>query len=223
MKTIQELNSKWYWRLVKVFYCILLLVILLGTLWLSFDYLQTYNPEKIKDIKITYNDIVKRVNFLNSNFSDKTITKDIILEKKLENKDIVLLLALWNHNNKWDLWFYESNLPVDAKKCGEEIQKYRNWEITIIDWSLCWISIFKKSLNEILSIPSDWENSNFYIETLYETLKSWKHIYQDYFWLKQFIFFVAYWIGILVIFWILTFIFRWIIYYIILWKFNPEK
>lgn len=222
MKTVRELNSRWYWRLIKVFYFLILLGILLGSLWLSYDNLQIYNPEKIRDIEVKYNDIIQKINFLNSNFAGKPIKRDEIIEKKLANKDIVLLLALWTHNGKWDLWFYESTSTGDSKKCTEEIEKYKSWEITTIDWSYCWVSMYKSILSKISSIPADWKNSNFYTEELYETLNSWR-IYRDYFGLRQYLTIFAYWIWILFVLWAITLLIRWISYYIILWRFNPEK
>ena len=45
MKTIEELNSKWYWRLIRVFYFLLLsIVVFTSCVWIFYHF-HTYNPK----------------------------------------------------------------------------------------------------------------------------------------------------------------------------------
>ena len=48
MKTLSELNSKWYWRLVKVLYFIVILCLFILTSVLICDYFKWYNPKNIE-------------------------------------------------------------------------------------------------------------------------------------------------------------------------------
>lgn len=50
MKTIQELNSKWYWRLLKVIYLLLAVTILIYSVAFLFNFIHVYNPKEINTI-----------------------------------------------------------------------------------------------------------------------------------------------------------------------------
>jgi len=52
MKTLSELNSKWYWRLAKVCWIILNIFIFLGICTSSYIYMGYYNPKKIEAAKL---------------------------------------------------------------------------------------------------------------------------------------------------------------------------
>jgi len=56
MKTIQELNSKWYWRLIKVIYIFIALLVLIGGSIGIFLEVGTYNSKDIKEMITNFND-----------------------------------------------------------------------------------------------------------------------------------------------------------------------
>lgn len=80
MKTLKELNSKWYWRLSKVVYFFILIIVLVASMGGYYYEFTAHDPKDIskisKDIESiykTFDDIEKEVLELNWNYSSGSI------------------------------------------------------------------------------------------------------------------------------------------------------
>lgn len=92
MKTIQELNEKWYWRLVKFFYFLISWVIILFSFFIIYD-LYNFYP------KNTLNEIKKQITWWEDNY------------KKL-NKWKIESLYMFTYNNYLKNFEYSYFTPI---------------------------------------------------------------------------------------------------------------
>ncbi len=239
MKTIQELNSKWYWRLIKVAYIWVFIISVLASIWGIYFSILKYNPDNIEAVE---KKISSESSFRDNMLSyDKKIEEDFwsfisIDEFKSHSwffmwsdtatklKNVKILLALWynidfvsigltdSDNDGYDKWLLNDNWSLFINRNDVD-----SWK-TYISSSERFISNSWDELNDAknngYSYFSDYPISNDYDETLGDKE------YLGFIWLIKLI--VLSILGILAnLLWF--YIIRWIVYYIILWKFNPEK
>ncbi len=239
MKTIQELNSKWYWRLVKVAYIFLAILTLIGGSIGVFLELGTYNPKDKKEMITNFNDyywrldeIILKIDNLNGDFSTKNLLSIWTWETV---KPTWLLIIFWKYPNANIEWVYKACEYILKENCYieydinkdpySEYQKKKievwipMWRINDFNWYINRLMELKKYLNEY---QEDWyaypfiRAYNQFFETNYDTDRNYRGPF-EYF--KIFGWFI--WILLWII--LFTYVVRWTTYYIILWKFNPEK
>lgn len=204
MKTIAELNEKWYWRFIKV---IFFLIIFISIIWIfswSYSMYHTYDP---KDVKIVeerfekfYNKYKKgyelnlELKNIYPNFSLENLIK---ITKKLEYKEkvpFILILILLSEYQDWN--FENINFCDDFQI---ELDCIKEWDNKGIDYynkiknnwlkvSFDYVYEFKeiwyiKDINKIIEYYNSYKNWN---KTNKELLKyyldiSWKWWYEKYF------------------------------------------
>lgn len=105
MKTLAELNQKWYWRLGKVAFILFSVFCLVFSVAISVEYIQTnrtYHPEtinkKIEEIKNFEERKTKTINELEKNFPKNNYTPEEIVEifkkKDIENEQKLTTIHL---------------------------------------------------------------------------------------------------------------------------------
>lgn len=144
MKTIEELNQKWYWRLVKVFFFFIVFVSIIWIFAWSYSIYHTYNPKDAKIVeqrfekfKEKFNNVIeinKELKVIYPDFSINNLLK--ISEKlKLDKKIpwVMLLIILseypdantywkiestcwwWYYNDCWTLYYPEKEYYDDLR------------------------------------------------------------------------------------------------------------
>lgn len=239
MKTTQELNSRWYWRLIKVAYIWIFLITIAASIGWVYYGLLDYNPS---NIKLVENKIQKEAEFIsdiqkyNQTIENKFWKYISINEFKSYSwffmwtgidtniKNIKILLALWYNISNVNPWEVDSDLNGYnnwLENTGWYLYVKRNdidsWE-SYIENSDTFIKNAISELNDVknggYAYFSDYPISNDYEETLGN-----KEYLGFMWWIKLILLSVlAIAVNILCFYLI-----RWIVYYIILWRFNPEK
>lgn len=238
MKTIQELNSKWWWRLVKVIYIFVIIVIFTGTNIEAFYETKIYNPKIFEKI---WSDIQKPVEFVNKikvaveslnwNYSGpslKSISSSWIVKTwpilyilakypdvKIEWVDIVCKMV-----SKTDCYFNEINdsyykiymdYNIRVEVPEYQINSFREWIDSINKINYLYNNVWNDQFN--------YDLINNYNQFFWEEIS----VYKDYHWFSEYIKIICF--SFLIFIWIITIslILRGTLFYIILWKFNPEK
>ncbi len=250
MKTIQELNSKWYWRLIKVVYGLFIFLLISISGFILYNSNIWYNQAKLREAESVINE--------KSKVSGALEKMDLYSDwDKLKLSDIKVI---WPNVDEYNYniigWYYvfaeDSWKKIDRVfVCWREVKiwcssdpmvSYIENSINDIDWSSV-IVISQDTYNnskEFITFKMQIEdnaknaikkliNRETYIKNFNEFKEStWTDISEiiwerNYRWLYEIIR-ISIWI-IWILIWILIFtlMFRWLIYYIILWKFNPEK
>ncbi len=216
MKTIQELNSKWWWRFLKVVYFIWFVLILGLSAILYYDIFQVYNPDSIyqvmkKQITKDYWNYQNRegkslesFGFIIPNETSVEISadkmkkvNDFLREKWITAEDIIALAE-----EDW----------IDPE---EAFQLFRDNWITVKWMPEAKIVELYKLVEKGYSYELLNNYNNYYNE--------YNIVSRDYHWITEFlkIIWSILWTFLWIIF--ITFILKRVVYYIILWKFNPEK
>ncbi len=85
MKTLKELNSKWYWRLLKVIWVIILVPIFLVSILISYGEIhklnEEYSPDSISNVNLKLNDY-------------KNLLEDLKELKVIQNKILTIIPEL---------------------------------------------------------------------------------------------------------------------------------
>lgn len=216
MKTIKELNSKWYWRFLKVAYSIWFIFILGISTVLYYNIFQVYNSEPLyqvikKQITKDYWDYQNRerksLDSLGSTISNEPFVEinadkvkkvnDFLRERWITAEDIIALaeedwsdpeeiLQIFRDNGVTVKWMPEAKI-VELYKLSEKGYSYEL------------LSEYNKHYNE------------------YNTLS------RDYRWIKEYLKII--WSVLWTFLWliVLTFILKRILYYIILWEPFPKE
>lgn len=249
MKTLKELNSKWYWRLVKVIWVLFLFIILIGSAVWFWDFYKTYNPDDIKKVSeeiveyywsyVKLTDSIWDINWDISKEKLKKITFERNWRYEITNWTILYILS---HNRKakieWvlyltnkDNWYYY-RCPTDV--CTHYTEDLpRDLSDYISSWSTLYVTSddvdnFSSYENSLISLNSELEefkNGNSSFEDVYLLRNSFfnknEYFYETHRWFTEWAKIIASTIWIFIGLAVFTIIFRWIFYYIAFWKFNP--
>lgn len=253
MKTLLELNSKWYWRFIKVIWFLFYILIFIWSSIGIFYYFSHYNPDKLEKAKsiIIENSIITKQleNIKNKIPTEKYKLKElkkIIQEDYLNNINsiainFVMLEYLWKKSNQLQI-------------CGREIKLWCYWDpvgtyiidsINDEDYDFV-ITISNNTYNEAKNTFNEYYNIEnkaiSWINDLINNQSNWEWSAFDNFDNKyltninniigkndEYRSLLDYFKIILSILWIVLWIFIFnfillrVIYYIVLWQFFPKK
>lgn len=192
MKTLKELNSKWYWRFIKVIWFILIWFVFIAIFVFLYDYLQGYNPKNIEaadsEIKSTW--VLNITERAKETFTEETIKlsdlpkiitkKDLIINqekqvaqllvvaesvgKKIDRIRICEEFSIWcNYDGVNSVWNYIQNAIYST-----------NYETSVITISKTLYLKTKEDFNE------DYRVANEAVEKI-EKIKSWKSSWESFY------------------------------------------
>ena len=250
MKTIQELNSKWYWRLLKVFYGLFIFTVISISGYILYDANVWYNSVKLREAQEVINEkskvsgIIERINLYSDwgelKLSDiKTIWPNIDEYKyNIVGWYYVFAENTWKKIDRvFVCW-----IGISTWCSSDPMSSYIESSINDISWTSVVVisqetyNIAKEFIRTKTRIEDNAKNTinklinrETYIKNFDEFKEStWINISEiiwerDYRWFYEFIRILVWLIWISLWIFLFTLAFRWIIFYIILWKFNPEK
>jgi hypothetical protein len=242
MKSISELNSKWYWRLIKVIYIILFLIILI--FWLILI-IETYWKDKID----TNNTKVICYYPDDRQFLFPEKHKSFTLKEVWINE---LNSSYYFKNNGFDYKNFITNYPYISLQITLFCINYNNIDNddynieNIEEYNTSWIDmlLYQKSYelrfwkNKIILNNEITKEEDEFIKQMQEYINYVNNSYSNYdrvskldFSIKMFDLKIKYlyWMFILYLLWYLISLYlvfefiRRIFYYIILWKIFPKK
>lgn len=247
MKTLKELNSKWYWRLIKIILFFFVWLIAIWIWYTTFSYafesrVKSYSPEYISKLNQNVSEIKKYTNGLSRKFPNKDITYSEINPNKNEYskyekyrkealiREIRYLLAM---DKKIEgLSPSLQNDDLDMEICengngnGNGLLNFLNngpmngdWGTYWVDW--CGINELKEFIKKV-NIYKSWT----FDEELHKYFSD-DYIYKDYLSLPQKLLWIVLWI-IYFILWltplfIFIFLIRMLTYYVVFGKAFPPK
>lgn len=247
MKTLKELNSKWYWRLIKIIFFFFVWLILIWIWYTTFDNAfewraKSYSPEYISKLDKNVLEIKEYISSLNKKFPNKDIKYTEINPNKNEYskyekyrkdaliKDIRYLLAMDRSIEGLTPSLQNDNL--NKKICengdgnGNGLINFLNngpmngkWGIYWVDW--CGIKDLKEVINKINNYKL-WS----FDEDLYKSFFD-DYIYKDYISFSQKFLWIILW-SIYFVLWLIpllifVFLVRTLAYYVIFGKIFPPK
>lgn len=252
MKNLSELNSKWYWRLIKVIWVIIYIIIFwVSSVWLFF-YFSWYNPEKLenaKNIIIKNSKITQQLEKIEKELPQKNLTlidlKKIIKNEYLNNVNsiainFVMLQNLWKTLDQ--IWVCKEyyNYPLS---CAETNPETILSAINEDKWR--WLYLSYKTYQDAKSAFNDYQNAETKSINWINELISWKStwlwnntfndfekIYNvsiniwweyDYRSILDYIKIIFSVIWVFLLILLFNFIFLRIIYYVVLWQFFPKE
>lgn len=224
MKTLKELNSKWYWRLVKTIYVGSFIVLLWWIYYSVFNEneILTYSKNDIQTIERLAKEEQKKIEAVKNKFQQtdewSILYREDLIKLNVSPEEITILLALGRHI--WGLdyeetWYSMKNYWGD---CDEKITKYlkttyaENEPMQDIILRKCGINWLKA-----LQDYTGWYNPNIFYYFLWSNGYTTEISYSLVFWN------IIYCIGYLLWFILITVILRGVAYYIILGSFSPPK
>lgn len=216
MKTIKELNSKWYWRFLKVAYAIWFIFILGISTVLYYNIFQVYNSEPLyqvikKQIIKDYWNYQNRERKSFESFGSKILNEPFVeinadkvkkvndfLNEKWLTADHIRALAEEDWSDPEELFqiFRDNGIKIKWMKEAKIVELYN---LANKEYSYELLNEYNKHYNE------------------YNTLS------RDYRWIKEYL--KLTWSVLLTLLWliVLTFILKRILYYIILWEPFPKE
>ena len=252
MKTLKELNSKWYWRLIKIIFFTFVWLITLWIWYITFSYSfegrqKTYSPENIKKLDKSVSDIKEYADNLSKKFPNKEIkyteintdkNKDSKYEKYRKEaliREIRYLLAMDKNIEGLTPYFPHDDYSEELCSKGtidggnvhiNGLENYLNRGPMSDDGGTYWVDwCWIKELKEGLNTIKNYKLWSF-DENLNEYF-SGEFTYKDYIPLSQkalwIILWIIYFIGWLVPLLIFVFLTRALAYYVIFGKVFPPK
>lgn len=253
MKTLSELNSKWYWRLLKVIWFLFyILIFIWSSIGISY-YFSHYNPDKLenaKNIIIENAKITEKLEKIEKEFpwNDLKLAdlKKIIKSEYLNNINSIAVSYVMIKN----LWKNLNQIQV----CWIDISLWCSWNPV---WTYIIDSINDEKYNFIITISNDtyFEAKNTFDEYYNienkaiswindllnkESNRAWSSFYDfdnkywtninniigeeyEYRSLLDYIKIISSILWILLWIFVFNFILLRVIYYIVLWKFFPKE
>ncbi len=246
-----ELNSKWYWRFIKVIWIILILLVLsVSSAWF-YEYTKTYEPADIKKVSDEiseyywkYKKLGDSILSLSWSYQAKELRKITYIrnwEYEISIWTILYILAHSLHPNIEGVLYltnkdndYYHRCPTDScmyynDSMSDDLSDYMQSGSTLYVTSddISKFTSYEKDLITLNNTLTEFQKGNSSFEDVYPLWKSFfgkdEHFYQTYRWFSEWINIIFWTIGIFIWLIIFSLVLRWISYYIILWKFNPEK
>lgn len=178
MKTIKELNQKWYWRFIKViFFFIVFLSIIWIFTWIYSEF-HTYNPKDIKTVEERFENFKKEFNHVKvidekldeiyPNFSIDNllkITSDLKLKNKIPHYLPLIILSKYPKANLDRIWM----VCWSWDYCDIEYDSEMDFYDKILNNT--WISVPKYKIDEF---EENWSFNDIlnYI-SFYDSYKNW--------------------------------------------------
>jgi YbbR domain-containing protein len=98
MKTLKELNSKWYWRLIKVSYVLFAFMLFFIFCISISESIKIYDPKTITEIKTKYEGWITKIRQLEVDYPGEVITRSEIDKKAKNPKAIIRALFALEKN-----------------------------------------------------------------------------------------------------------------------------
>lgn len=253
MKTLLELNSKWYWRFIKVIWFLFYILIFIWSSIVISYYFSHYNPDKLenaKNIIITNAKITEQLEKIQKELPWKDLKladlKKIIKSEYLNNINsiainYVMIKNLWKNLNQIQVCWIDRSLwcswdPVWTYIIDSINDEKNNFIITIANDTYFeakntfdeYYNIENKAIswiNDLINKESNRSWSSFYdFDNKY-----WTNINNiigeeyEYRSLLDYIKIISSILWVLLWIFVFNFILLRVIYYIVLWQFFPKK
>lgn len=217
MKTVTDLNSKWFWRLIKVLYFLFLILAMVILGFIFYDSLKIFNPLDIEKLHANTDEIYNLKNNINLDYWDYVFRDEIIQANDI-NKDIVILKTMWIDIEGITFEDYWYNDAWECELSWILLENYKNWTNIYLDSKKC----YSQQLYDMLRYVDNWESSDYLTKQFYTATEGW-YIDKNYFWLLSLIKLLLYLFISFLILAAISFLLRWIIFYIILGKIIPKN
>lgn len=220
MKTLKELNSKWYWRLIKVTYILFALFIFWVSCVLISESVRVFNPKTIAEVKTKYEGWTTKIQQIETDYPGEMITRSEISKKAKNPKSVIRALFALEKNIEWIFLIENNPIKINDAECDNDLDDYLNSLTTniAINSHLCNIEWLKVFFSRIKQINPNWEKNESDISDVYNLFYSQTYLYKDYLWPKQIFEIVIYSFWILIGILLFTIIIRAILFYILFWN-----
>jgi len=225
MKTLKELNNKWYWRLIKLVYFFVLWLFLVASIWdLIQDINKTHDPEKVKIFQeevFRQQKIVKDVleKYPESRYS---IKRQQLIDDWATTRDIRILLSSWRllENLNYLEWYLNKDF-YDREACNKSIETYLNkemeaWPLNSFYTRNCDVRGFWEFLKELIEYKW-WYDSNLYLKM------KWEYLLMDTTPWKEILFVIGFSILYIIWFGVFVLLCRCMIYYVLFGTVKPKE